>query len=85
MEFGREIEFIYIERLSLEELKELCHALEIKMSELDSEKASKLPEETRDRFKQQYLTIIQGYKDNMRETDSLNGLISQLNKLKALF
>ena len=65
----REIELIDIDRLSSEELKELCHALEIEMSELDSEKASKLPEETRDRFKQHYLAIIQGYKDIMRETN----------------
>ena len=83
----REIKFIDIYRLSLEELKELCHALEIEMSTLDSKKASKLPEETRDIFKQQYLTIIQGYKDTVRETvretDSLNELIDELTKLKA--
>ena len=79
----REIESIDIDRLSLEELKELCHALEIEMRTLDSEKASKLPEETRDRFKQHYLTIIQGYKDTVRETDSLNGLLDELIKLKA--
>ena len=79
-----EIELIDIDRLSLEELKELCHASEIEMSTLDSKKASKLPEETRDRFKRQYLTIIQGYKDIVRETDSLNELIDELTKLKYL-
>ena len=80
----REIQFININRLSLEELKVLCHTLEIEMSTLDSEKASKLPEETRDRLKQQYLTIIQRrYKDIIRETDSLNELIDELTKLKA--
>ena len=78
-----EIESINIDRLSLEELKELCHALEIEMSTLDSKKASKLPEETRDIFKQHYLMIIQVYKDTVRATDSLNELISELTKLKA--
>ena len=78
----REIEFIDIDMLSLEELKELCHELEIEMGTLDSEKASKLPEETRDRFKQHYLTTIQGYKDTVRETDSLNELIDELTRLK---
>ena len=54
------------------------------MSTLDSEKASKLPEEKRDRLKQRYLTIIQGYKDTVRDTDSLNELISELTRLKDL-
>ena len=67
----------------MEELKELCHALEIEMSTLDSKKASKLPEETRDIFKQHYLMIIQVYKDTVRASDSLNELISELTKLKA--
>ena len=83
----REIEYIDIDRLSLEELKELCHALEIEMRELDSKKASELPEEIRYGFKQQYLNIIQGYKDTMdimRDTDSLNELIDELTKLKDL-
>ena len=80
----REIEYIDINRLSLEELKELCHALEIEMSELDSEKASKVPGIARDRFKQHYLMIIQLYKDTVRETDSLNELIDELTKLKDL-
>ena len=79
----REIESININRLSLEELKELCYALEIEMSTLDSEKASKLPEEIRDRFKQRYLARIQRYKNTMRDTDSLNELIEELTKLKA--
>ena len=79
----REVESIDINRLSLEELKELCHALEIEMSTLDSKKASKLSREIRDRFKRQYITIIQGYKDTVRATDSLNGLIDELTKLKA--
>ena len=79
----REIISININRLSLEELKELSLELEIEMSTLDSEKASKLPEETSERFKQQYLTVIQWYKDIMRETDSLNKLIDELTKLKA--
>ena len=79
----REIEFINIDRLNLEELKVLCHALEIEMSTLDSEKASKLLGDTCDIFKQQYLTIVQGYKDNIRERDSLNKLIDELTKLKA--
>ena len=82
----REIEYIDIDRLSLEELKELCHALEIEMRELDSKKASELPEEIRYGFKQQYLNIIQGYKDTMdimRDTDSLNELIEELTKMKA--
>ena len=79
----REIQHINIMILSLEELKELCHALEIEMCTLDSEKASQLPEETRDRFKLQYLTVIQGYKDTLRDTDSLNELIDELTKLKA--
>ena len=83
----REIEYIDIDRLSLEELKGLCHALEIEMRELDSKKASELPEEIRYGFKQQYLNIIQGYKDTMdimRDTDSLNELIEELTKLKDL-
>ena len=79
-----EVEYIDIDRLSLEELKELSHALEIEMSELDSEKASKLPEEKRDRFKRQYLTIIQGYKDTVRDTETLNELLEELTKLKDL-
>ena len=80
----REIESIDIDRLSLEGLKELCYALEIEMRELDSERASKLPGERRYRFKQHYLTIIQGYKDTVRKTDSLNELLDKLNKLKAI-
>ena len=79
----REIEYIDINRLSLEELKEMCYALEIEMSTLNSKKASKLPGEKRDRFKRGYLTIIRGYKDTVRATDSLNELISELTKLKA--
>ena len=78
-----EVESININVLSLEELKELCHTLEIEMSELDSKKASKLPGEIRSRFKQQYLNIIQGYKDIMGEPDSVNKLIDELTKLKA--
>ena len=80
----REIESIDIDTLSLEELKELCHALEIEMWELDSKKASKLPGERRDRFKQQYLEIIQGYRDTVRKTETLNELIDELTKLNAL-
>ena len=78
------MEYINIYKLSLEELKGLCHTLEIEMGTLDSEKASELPEKTRDSFKQRYLTIIQRYKNIMRDTDSLNGLIEELTKLKAL-
>ena len=80
----REIEYINIDILSLEELKELCHELEIEMNTLDSKKASKLPEKTRDRFKRQYLTVIQVYKDTVEATDSVNELLDKLTKLKAL-
>ena len=79
-----EIRLFDIDRLSLEELKGLCYALEIEMITLDSKKASKLSEETRDRLKQHYLTIIQGYKDTVRDTDSLNELLDKLTKLKYL-
>ena len=77
----REIISIDIEELSMEELKERCYALEIEMSTLDSKKASKLPEETRDRFKQHYLSIIQWYKDTVGDTDSVNKLIFRLDEL----
>ena len=80
----REIEFINIERLSLEDLKGSCHAFEKEMSILESKKASKLPEVTRDRFKRHYLTIIRGYKDTVREIETLNELIEELTKLKDL-
>ena len=78
----REVEYININILSLEELKELCHELEIEMSELGSKKASKLPEETRDILKRRYLKIIQWYKDTVRDTDSLNELTDELTNLK---
>ena len=77
------MEYKNIFRLSLEELKGLCHTLEIEMNELDSEKVSELPAELRYRLKQQYLMIIQGFQDIMRDTASLNKLIEELTKLKA--
>ena len=76
-----EIESIDIIEISLEEVKKLCHELELEMNTLDSDmKAAKLSDEICVSIKDQFMQQIQRF-DILRLVRSLNELISELTEM----
>ena len=66
-------------RIRLEEIVKLCNELEVEVNALDSEKAPKLPERSRESLRDGYTTLIQQCRSAMEYYE----LIAELAKLRA--
>ena len=71
-----------LKKMSLKGVEELCNELELEMNAVDNEEVSILSLEIRAAIKAQYQTIIERYRNVVREVHPLNELMN-LNNLKA--